>query len=132
MSRYDVYANPSGHGYLLDVQADILQPLNTRAVVPLAPLSEAPKPAKTLNPVFDIHDELHAMVTQYIAAVPVSELQTRCAVSNSGTTILWVPLIFCFMDSDLSREGAMRTIDIAHAVSWLEELVSGFSGMSRI
>ncbi|WP_269495054.1 CcdB family protein [Castellaniella sp. S9] len=75
MSRYDVYANPSGLGYLLDVQADILQPLNTRAVVPLVPLSEAPKPAKTLNPVFDIHDELHAMVTQYIAAVPVSELQ---------------------------------------------------------
>lgn len=75
MSRYDVYATPSGHGYLLDVQADILQPLNTKAVVPLVPLSEAPKPAKTLNPVFDIHDELHVMVTQYIAAVPVSELQ---------------------------------------------------------
>ena len=75
MSRYDVYANPSGHGYLLDVQADILQPLNTRAVVPLVPLSEAPKPAKTLNPVFDIHNELHVMVTQYIAAVPVRELQ---------------------------------------------------------
>ncbi|MEB2399330.1 MAG: CcdB family protein [Alcaligenaceae bacterium] len=75
MSRYDVYANPSGCGYLLDVQADILQPINTRAVVPLVPLREAPKPAKTLNPVFDIHDELHAMVTQYIAAVPVSELQ---------------------------------------------------------
>ena len=75
MSRYDVYANPLGHGYLLDVQADILQPLNTRAVVPLVPLSEGPKPAKTLNPVFDIDGELHAMVTQYIAAVPVSELQ---------------------------------------------------------
>ncbi|MBV6307358.1 CcdB family protein [Candidimonas humi] len=75
MSRYDVYANPSGHGYLLDVQADILQPLNTRAVVPLVPLSAGPKSAKTLNPVFDIDGEPHAMVTQYIAAVPVSELQ---------------------------------------------------------
>ena len=75
MSRYDVYPNPSGCGYLLDVQADILQPLNTRAVVPLLPLGEAPKPAKTLNPVFDIGGEPYAMVTQYIAAVPANELQ---------------------------------------------------------
>jgi len=74
MSRYEVYANPSGRGYLLDVQADILQPLNTRVAVPLVPLSGAPKPAKTLNPVFDIGGEPYAMVTQYIAAVPVSEL----------------------------------------------------------
>ncbi|HUH40054.1 MAG TPA: CcdB family protein [Castellaniella sp.] len=75
MSRYDVYPNPTGRGYLLDVQADILQPLNTRAVVPLLPLGEAPKPAKTLNPVFDIGGETCAMMTQYIAAVPDKELQ---------------------------------------------------------
>lgn len=75
MSRYDAYPNPSGSGYLLDIQADILQPLNTRVVVPLLALIEAPKPAKTLNPVFDIDGEPHAMVTQYIAAVPGRELQ---------------------------------------------------------
>jgi len=81
MSRYDVYPNPSGTGYLLDVQADILQPLNTRTVVPLLQLNEAPKPAKTLNPVFDIAGEPHAMVTQYIAAVPDRELQNpTCSV----------------------------------------------------
>lgn len=33
MSRYDVYPNPSGLGYLLDVQADILQQMSTRAAV---------------------------------------------------------------------------------------------------
>lgn len=89
MSRYDVYPNPSGSGYLLDVQADILQPLNTRAVVPLLPLSEAPTPAKTLNPVFDIGDEPHAMVTQYIAAVPDRELQNpTCSLQQRHDDIV--------------------------------------------
>ena len=85
MGRYDVYPNQLGSGYLLDVQADILQPLNTRAVVPLLPLSEAPKPAKMLNPIFDIGGEPHTMVMQYIAAVhgrelqnPTCGLQQRC------------------------------------------------------
>lgn len=89
MSRYDAYPNPSGRGYLLDVQADILQPLNTRAVVPLLPLGEAPKPAKALNPVFDIGGEPYAMVTQYIAAVPDRELQNpACSLSQRRDDIV--------------------------------------------
>ncbi|NYT26045.1 CcdB family protein [Alcaligenaceae bacterium] len=76
MDRYNVYPNPSGSGYLLNVQADILQPFNTRVVVPLLPLSQSPKPAKTLNPLFDIDGVQHAMVTQYIAAIPAKELKS--------------------------------------------------------
>lgn len=53
MGRYDVYSDPSGSGYLIDIQADIMQPFNTRVVAPLLPLGEAPKPAKTPNPLFD-------------------------------------------------------------------------------
>ncbi|WHT44593.1 CcdB family protein [Ochrobactrum sp. SSR] len=34
MARYDVYSNPSG-GYVLDVQADLLDELKTRIVIPL-------------------------------------------------------------------------------------------------
>lgn len=75
MNRYNVYPNPSGPGYLLNVQADIMQPFNTRVVVPLLPLSDAPKPAKTLNPLFNIDGVQHAMVTQYMAAVPAKELR---------------------------------------------------------
>jgi len=37
MDRYNACSNPSGSGYLLDVQADIMQPFNTRVVVPLLP-----------------------------------------------------------------------------------------------
>lgn len=46
MGRYDVYPNPSGLDYLLDVQADILQQMSTRMVMPLLPLSKAPNPRK--------------------------------------------------------------------------------------
>ncbi|MFC3338716.1 CcdB family protein [Paracandidimonas soli] len=89
MSRYDVYPNPSGFGYLLDVQADILQQMSTRAVVPLLPVSKAPKPAKTLNPVFDIAGEPHVMVTQYLAAVPERELQTpACGLQHRNDDIV--------------------------------------------
>ena len=71
MARFDVYARPGGAaGYVLDVQADILNGLNTRIVVPLLPLSEAPMPAKRLNPVFELEAERHVMVTQFLAAVP--------------------------------------------------------------
>nr|WP_111298487.1 CcdB family protein [Paracoccus saliphilus] len=71
MARFDVYHRPGGGaGYVLDVQADLLDSLNTRIVVPLLPLSEAPAPARRLNPVFEIGAEPHVMVTQFLAAIP--------------------------------------------------------------
>jgi toxin CcdB len=75
MARFSVYPDPDGGGYLLDVQADIMRPLNTRVVVPLMPLGKAPKPATRLNPLFVIDDIEHSMVTQYMAAVPTSVLK---------------------------------------------------------
>ncbi|WP_153110946.1 CcdB family protein [Propionivibrio limicola] len=75
MPKYNVYPNPSGEGYLLDVQAEIHGNLNTRMVVPLLPLAIAPKPAHTLNPVFELNGEAHSMITQYMAAMPVKALR---------------------------------------------------------
>jgi len=77
MAKFDVYALAQGRGYLIDCQANLLSDLNTRFVVPLLPLEEAPKPAARLNPVFDIAGEPHVMVTQFAATVPVNELQAR-------------------------------------------------------
>lgn len=76
MARFDVYRNPDGAGYLLDVQADLLSHLNTRVVVPLLPPGGAPKPAATLNPALSIEGEPFIMVTQFMAAVPTSVLKT--------------------------------------------------------
>lgn len=79
MARYDVYPNPGGAGYLLDVQADLLDGLNTRVVVPLLPPATAPLPARRLNPLFDIAEMPHVMVTQFMAAVPLAFLNRPVA-----------------------------------------------------
>jgi len=63
-----------GHGYLLDVQADLLAGLDTRVVVPLFPESSAPPPMANLNPVFEINGVRHIMVTQSIATLRTKEL----------------------------------------------------------
>lgn len=73
MARYDVYANPGG-GLVLDVQADVLDELKTRVVVPLLPMEKAPQPAKRLNPVFEISGVRYVLVTQFLAAIPLSAL----------------------------------------------------------
>lgn len=75
MPRFNVYPNPGGEGYLLDVQAEIHRHMNSRMVIPLLPLAIAPKPAQTLNPVFQLNGEAHSMVTQYMAAMPVRLLK---------------------------------------------------------
>lgn len=74
MPRFSVFKNNESRGYLLDVQSDILSGLNTRAVVPLMPVDDSPKPAAYLNPIFEINDEPYVMLTQFIAAIPQSEL----------------------------------------------------------
>jgi len=46
MARFDVYANPGIHAtttpYLLDVQSDLLDGLDTRMVIPLRSLKTFP------------------------------------------------------------------------------------------
>lgn len=79
MARYNVYPNPGGEGYLLDVQADVHSLLNTRIVVPLLPIKTAPTPARTLNPLFELNGETVSMVTQFMAAVPVVMLKGKIA-----------------------------------------------------
>ncbi len=75
MAQFDYYR--FGPGYLLDVQADLLDGLNSRMVVPLLPETEAPKPAKRLNPVFTIDGITVVMATQFMAAVPTAELTDK-------------------------------------------------------
>ncbi len=79
MARFCVYKNPEGEGYLLDLQSDISNHLNSRVVVPLLPISMAPLPAKILNPCFEVADETLVMATQFMAAVPAHLLRTPLA-----------------------------------------------------
>jgi toxin CcdB len=53
----------------------------------LLPLDQAP--AERLNPVFDIRGDQVSMVTQFMAAVPKSELRTHVlSLERDGLTIL--------------------------------------------
>lgn len=96
MARFAVYANRQGSGYLLDVQANLLDHLTTCVVVPLLPAHAAPKPAKVLNPIFELEGQPCVMVTQFLAAVPrgvmgaeVQNLQDQAAVIVSALDCLF-------------------------------------------
>ena len=70
MARFDVYKMATARGFLLDVQTDLLSGLNTRVVVPLLPLTEAPIPAQRLNPVLEIENLEILMATQFLKVSP--------------------------------------------------------------
>ena len=82
MARLGVYSMPGrgGRRFVLDVQADLLDHLGTRTVVPLLPEADAPPPIRDLNPVFEIDGARYVMVTQAIASVPTKELRQAIAL----------------------------------------------------
>jgi toxin CcdB len=87
VARYDLF--PDGEDFLLDVQANTLEGLNTRIVVPVRVPARAPKPAHRLNPVFHLNGAPYVMVTQYLAAVPEHELgQAQANLSSHHDEIV--------------------------------------------
>jgi toxin CcdB len=79
MSQYDVYKGYEKDTFILDVQSDILSDLNTRMVVPLLPEQMAPEAAQRLNPILEVEGIKCVMVTQFMTAVPKSELKSHIA-----------------------------------------------------
>ncbi len=79
MAQFDVYANPNLDTnqtvpYLLDVQSNLLGLLATRVVVPLVRHVVMPRPARHLNPVFEVQGERVVMSTAELAGVPTQAL----------------------------------------------------------
>ncbi|HYU32462.1 MAG TPA: CcdB family protein [Thermoanaerobaculia bacterium] len=61
--------------FLLDIQNDLLDDLETRGVVPLCPLALMKgKTLRTLMPVLDIEGERFVMLTPQLAGIPKGEL----------------------------------------------------------
>lgn len=76
MARFDVYFNPGDHSlttpYLLDVQADLLDGLESRMVIPLRSKDHFPNvklPAR-LTPVFAIKGKDYLLEVPKMGAVP--------------------------------------------------------------
>lgn len=76
MARFDVYENPGKHPgttpYLLDVQSDLLDGLDTRMVVPLRHLEHFKniQLPRLLTPVFTVEGQEFLLETPKMAAVP--------------------------------------------------------------
>jgi toxin CcdB len=67
------------HSHLLDVQTDFLAYLETRIVIPLLIMSDAPPPAKGLNPIFWIGSTEMILATHLMSAVHRRMLRTKVA-----------------------------------------------------
>jgi toxin CcdB len=79
MPQFDIHARPGRHPddplhYLLNLQADLLDDLQTRLVAPLARLDAVKAPVRTLNPRIDIHGQSFLLLTHLSAAVPLRTL----------------------------------------------------------
>ena len=83
MARFDVYANPGSHTattpYLLDVQSDLLNGLDSRMVIPMRSLKHFPKVklSTQLTPVFTIDGEPYLLETPKMGAVPLRVLKSH-------------------------------------------------------
>ena len=77
MAQFDLYQNPGGQGFLLDVQADIIETIKTRVVVPLLPPQRTLVQTPRLNPIFEVEGVRYVMVSQALSAVPISILRKR-------------------------------------------------------
>ncbi len=76
MARFEVYPNPGSHAnttpYLLDVQSDLLDGLDSRMVIPLRSLDHFAKvklPTR-LTPVINIQGKDYLLETPKMGAVP--------------------------------------------------------------
>jgi len=79
MPQFDVYANPNPDSqqqipYLVDIQADLLDHLATRVVVPLYPQGNIVSLLQQLNPTVTIENELFILSIAELAAIPFTYL----------------------------------------------------------
>jgi toxin CcdB len=84
MAQFDVYRNPNPDTckmipYLLDVQADLLDMLATRVVVPLVLAEEMGSAAKLLNPQFTVNGTIVVMSTPELAGIAKRSLGDKVA-----------------------------------------------------
>lgn len=74
MARFDVFKTANG-SHVIDYQADILDYLQTRFVIPLLPPELEPKVSERLNPAFDVDGRNFVLYPQFAAAISANELQ---------------------------------------------------------
>ncbi len=102
MARFDVYANPGGHAattpYLLDVQSDLLDGLDSRMVIPLRSLKHFPqvKLSARLTPIFTIEGQECLLETPKMGALPQRVLKSPVTSLSGDQAKIIAALDFLF------------------------------------
>ena len=76
MARFDVHRLRDG-SLVVDCQAEFLEDIGTRLVVPLLPRGVGPAPNARINPGFTFNGESMVLVTQLATALRTSELRMK-------------------------------------------------------
>ncbi|MEY2891495.1 MAG: hypothetical protein RJA98_1403 [Pseudomonadota bacterium] len=97
MARFDVYANPDltereHTPYLLDVQNDFIDGIDTRVVIPLRWVEAFGPRARDLNPLLRVIDNDVVLDTATIGAVPLSALTRPVQNLNLGREAVFAAL----------------------------------------
>lgn len=84
MARFDVYPHPDAAmrlvtPFLLDVQNNFIDQLQSRVVIPLRLAAAFGPPMRDLNPLFNISGQAVVLDTAAMAAFPLSELKKPVA-----------------------------------------------------
>lgn len=102
MARFDVYPNPGAHSgttpYLLDVQSDLLEGLDSRMVIPLRSLDHFARvklPIR-LTPVVHIQGKDYLLETPKMGAVPKRILKSPIASLAAKQAQITTALDFLF------------------------------------
>jgi toxin CcdB len=102
MARFDVYANPGNHAattpYLLDVQSDLLDGLDTRMVIPLRSLETFAKVklSTRLTPILRVQGQDLLLETPKMGAVPQRVLKTPVTSLAGDQTQISAAMDFLF------------------------------------
>jgi toxin CcdB len=86
VAQFDVHR--LGDGLVIDCQADLLDHLHSRFVVPIIARNEAPTPARRLNPIIEIAGAEYVMATQLASALHRKELgEVIASLADRGLEI---------------------------------------------
>lgn len=88
MARFDVHAHPDASlrqhtPFLLDIQNDYIDSLDSRIVIPLRPAALYRHRLRDLNPVFEIQGQQVVLDTAALASFPARELGPSVASLQS-------------------------------------------------
>ncbi|AIC25436.1 plasmid maintenance toxin/cell growth inhibitor CcdB protein [Rhizobium etli bv. mimosae str. IE4771] len=96
MARFHVYRLKSGNILAIDLQANLLDDLPSRVMVPLYPVQELNWAISRLNPRFSIAGEAYVMASQRVASIPTNELGEAVVDLSSDSDRIVAAVDFLF------------------------------------